>query len=66
MKFKDCFLLPSNNIAHPCNTTSISKQRIAPTTTQQIRGASVNANATKNNNRKRRGAKENRQATSKF
>ena len=54
-----------NNITHPCNTTSTSKQRIAPTTTQQIQGPSAIANATKNNTRKRRGAKENQVTTSK-
>jgi len=36
----------SNNIAHPCNTTSTAKQRIAPPTTQQMQGPSANANAT--------------------
>ena len=55
----------SNNIAHPRNITSTSKQRITPTKTQQMQGPSANANATKNNTRKRRGAKENQQITNK-
>jgi len=55
----------SNNIAHPCNTTSTAKQRIAPPTTQQMQGPSANANATNTRTRKRRGGKENQQITRK-